>query len=93
MSWSAADLFQWVALEDWAYTAQFSLPQRRQAVFLNLTGIDTIGEVYIDGALVATTNNQFLRYLIPIADALLPSQTTHTINITIRRSGEPASNV
>uniref|UniRef100_A0A0M3IL90 beta-mannosidase n=1 Tax=Ascaris lumbricoides TaxID=6252 RepID=A0A0M3IL90_ASCLU len=60
---------RWVTENDWIYETTFRLDRiwkEYKAVVLSIEGLDTISIVYLNGAEVLRTHNQFLSYLIPL---------------------------
>lgn len=63
------DNYRWIGYENWTYETTFQLSQKvldKTAVNLVFHGIDTIGDVYLNGKLMQSVNNMFVRYVIPI---------------------------
>lgn len=60
-------LVQWVGERDWLYEGEFEVPEvrtmdARERFELELDGIDTYSDIYINGRLVGSTENMFLAY-------------------------------
>jgi beta-mannosidase len=62
-------LFQWVEEEQWHFRAQFFLNENfynAQELNLDIPNLDTYAQIYLNGKLLATTDNFFVHYQIPI---------------------------
>lgn len=69
-------VYRWVGHENWTYETTFELPAEvlnKSAINLVFHGIDTIGDVYVNGILVQSVNNMFVRYVIPIKEVVTVS--------------------
>ncbi|MHA1986689.1 MAG: glycosyl hydrolase 2 galactose-binding domain-containing protein [Promethearchaeota archaeon] len=56
---------KWVYESDWQYEKEFNLEPRileKKNVILRFHGLDTIAEVKLNGELIGTSNNMFVRY-------------------------------
>jgi len=64
----------WVAKSDWLYQNTFDLDEEALSArryFLRINGIDTFGEVWLNGAKIGDTQNNYRHYEFPIdADVL-----------------------
>lgn len=71
---SNEDSVQWVSDNNWLYTTTFYVDStqlsRHTHYELTLEGIDTFSEVYINGALVESTDNLFRKYTIRVTKHL-----------------------
>ena len=79
----ATEPFDWV--DDWCYTTSFSAPllsagHRQELVF---EGIDSIAEIYLNGAKLGDTENMHLAYRFDVTDRLQP---TNELKVVIRSS-------
>lgn len=65
---------QWVSDRNWLISTTFEIDQRNleasKAYLLRLSRVDTFGEIYLNGALVGTTDNYFRDYSFDIKDFL-----------------------
>lgn len=64
---------QWVAWKDWEYRREFTLDAAFLAhdrVFLECRGLDTIAQVYLNGTLVAETQNMFVEHEFDVTPLL-----------------------
>lgn len=64
---------QWVENEDWAYQTTFTLSESqiaRQAARLVFEGLDTYADVYLNGALLFSSDNMFKAYEADVKDLL-----------------------
>lgn len=61
--------YQWVAEKDWVYRVSFqATPQGK--TFLQFGGLDTIAEIYLNGAQVARHADMFLPLEVDVTDHL-----------------------
>lgn len=68
---------QWVENEDWAYRMNFTLGEEqmgRQAARLVFQGLDTYADVYLNGALVLSSDNMFRGYAVDVKGLLRPGE-------------------
>lgn len=64
---------QWVENEDWQYRTSFQVSEAqlaRDGALLELEGLDTYADVYLNGALILKADNMFLGYSIPVREVL-----------------------
>lgn len=64
---------QWVESKDWEYKTSFPLDESqcsRQAACLVFEGLDTYADVYLNGALILSSDNMFKGYSIEVKDML-----------------------
>lgn len=64
---------QWVEKEDWVYRTSFNVTDEqleRDAAYLSFEGLDTYADIYLNGSLLARTDNMFVGYKLPIKDVL-----------------------
>lgn len=59
----------WIHDCDWAYRCEFMAEPDKEAM-LEIQGLDTFADVYINGTLVKQTDNAFLYYEIPVANQI-----------------------
>ena len=62
-------LFQWVEEEQWHFKTQFFLNEtfyNAQELVLDIPNLDTYAQIYLNGKLLASTDNFFVHYQIPI---------------------------
>jgi beta-mannosidase len=62
-------VYRWVALDTWTYTATLVMEQatlEEGAVDLVLENVDTFAELELDGEIVATFSNSFVRSFVPL---------------------------
>jgi beta-mannosidase len=50
----------WVARTDWVYRTALAVPASKGPVFVLFHGLDTLADVYLDGRLAASHDNQYL---------------------------------
>ncbi len=71
----------WVAEADWEYRHSFSVPTaalKEARLYLACDGLDTLSEVYLNGALLGRTNNMYRQYRWE-AKALLKAKNNEII--------------
>ena len=59
------DLVQWAGERTWVFSKEFDVDTellQNKYVFLNLDSIDTLAEIRLNGKLIGTTENMFLRF-------------------------------
>ena len=64
---------QWIAKEDFTYTAKFDVTDviaAQEDVSLVFDGIDLFAEIYLNGKLLGKTENMFLQYVYDVKDLL-----------------------
>lgn len=64
---------QWVENEDWTYRTSFEVTDEqlaRDAAVLNFEGLDTYADIYLNGSLLASTDNMFVGYTLPVKEVL-----------------------
>jgi beta-mannosidase len=64
---------QWVGLSDWQYETSFTVDRatlQRDHVELVFDGLDTFADVYLNGTKLASTDNMFRRWRIPVKQVL-----------------------
>ncbi len=68
-------LCRWVAENDWRVSRWFRIEgDPGRGWYLDLSNVDTIAEIYINGQVVATTANMFRRYRPDVSGALKPGE-------------------
>ena len=83
---AAAESATWVADADWVYKREFDCDPELLAlprVYLNLDSVDTYSDIYVNGELVGSTDNMFLRYDLPLGSGLL-REKGNTVAIHIK---------
>jgi beta-mannosidase len=68
---------QWVETKEWEYRRRFRVGRdflRHDAIRLDCRGLDTIAEVYLNGRLVARTENMHRRYEFDVKRLLRPGE-------------------
>ena len=56
--------YRWVSYQNWTYSLVFALTKEQvnmDNIMLDCHGIDTVASVYLNGGLVNTTDNMFVR--------------------------------
>ncbi|KDQ11978.1 glycoside hydrolase family 2 protein [Botryobasidium botryosum FD-172 SS1] len=68
---------QWIGDREWLYTNVFDLgtPKQNESLEIEFQGLDTYCDVYLNGALLLKTDNQFLPYTV----SLSPSNSVHLL--------------
>ena len=78
-------LVQWIGERDWEYAREFTLSQdmlKKNIILLELDGLDTLAEVFINDKLVAKTDNSFISHSFDIKNYV--SRLTNKIRIKFR---------
>ncbi len=64
----------WVGEKDWAYVDRFPSPEHiRDRAFLRFEGLDTLADVYLNGALLGHFENMFREYAVEVKSRLAPA--------------------
>ncbi|XP_037951778.1 beta-mannosidase-like [Teleopsis dalmanni] len=70
---------RWIAKENWTFTNKFSLNkseyQSVRCVNLTLHGVDTVANIRLNGKVIGTTNNMFVRYSFNVIPYLQEENT------------------
>lgn len=64
---------QWVENEDWMYRTSFVVTEEqlnRDAAVLELDGLDTYADVFLNGALILRSDNMFVGHKVPVKPVL-----------------------
>ena len=61
-STAAARAASWVAESDWCYRSTYELDQIGEDLALDVQGIDTYADLWVNGTLIGTTQNNYRRY-------------------------------
>lgn len=64
---------QWVENEDWMYRTSFVVTEEqlnRDAAILELDGLDTYADVFLNGALILRSDNMFVGHKVPVKSVL-----------------------
>lgn len=64
---------QWVENEDWLYRTSFVVTEEqlnRDAAVLELDGLDTYADVFLNGALILRSDNMFVGHKVPVKSVL-----------------------
>ena len=75
---------QWVGLSDWQYETRFSVDKAtlaRDHVELVLDGLDTFADVYLNGHKLASADNMFRRWRVPVKTALHEGSNTLEVRL------------
>lgn len=67
------DAVQWVENEDWMYQTSFVVTEaqlNRDAAVLELDGLDTYADVFLNGALILKSDNMFVGHKLPVKSVL-----------------------
>lgn len=80
---------QWVGREDWRYERSFGIDSRlltdhasRDEIFLHFDSLDTCAEVRLNGALVGSSDNMFVRRRFAVGKLL--REGTNTLSVLLR---------
>jgi beta-mannosidase len=74
---------KWVYESDWLYEIEFSIEPsflEHKNILLRFHGLDTIAEVTLNGELIGSTNNMFVRYDYEVKSKLRQKNNKVTIN-------------
>ena len=80
-------LTRWVALTDWVYSTAFTVHPALLAlprIELVLDGVDTVGDVLLDGRQVLRVDNMFRRWVVDVTEALKGSTAEHNLTVVLR---------
>lgn len=74
---------KWVTEKDWCFVKEFDVPEGylKKYVFLNFEGIDTFADIYLNGKLVQSCDNMFLKYEIPVKDIISTGKNLLAVKI------------
>ena len=78
---------RWIAHTDWRYTTHLTIPPHLLALpylELQFDGIDTVGEVMLDGATVLQVDNQFRRWVVDVTEAVKAGKGSHNLTVLLR---------
>jgi hypothetical protein len=70
-----AAAYQWIAEKDWAYAVRFQTTEPEAESWLKFQGLDTIVDVYLNGALIASQANMFLPLAVNVTGKLRSENT------------------
>nr|CAD7426538.1 unnamed protein product [Timema monikensis] len=65
--------YRWVGYENWTYTKRFNVTDdilQKKDAYLVFHGLDTVADIFLNGELLGSTDNMFLRYQFPVTDLL-----------------------
>ncbi|GGA30250.1 beta-mannosidase [Dyella nitratireducens] len=75
---------QWVGLSDWQYETTFTVDKAtlaRDHVELVFDGLDTFADVYLNGQKLASADNMFRRWRVPVKSALHEGSNTLQVRL------------
>ena len=75
---------QWVGLSDWQYETRFTVDAAtlaRDHVELVFDGLDTFADVYLNGQKLASADNMFRRWRVPVKTALHAGSNTLEVRL------------
>jgi beta-mannosidase len=75
---------QWVGLSNWQYQTTFTVDKatlQRGHVELVFDGLDTFADVYLNGHKLASADNMFRRWSMPVKDALHEGKNTLEVRL------------
>ncbi len=84
-----ARALQWIAQQEWVYTADVAVSaelQAMQRIFLCFDGADTLAEVFVNGQHIGSMSNMFCAYRFDIK----PYITSETIRVQVRFASSTA---
>ncbi|NWF90617.1 MAG: hypothetical protein HXY50_14285 [Ignavibacteriaceae bacterium] len=76
---------QWITDCNWLYKTKFNIPSdfnKLKSTFLVFDGVDTISEIYLNGALIGRTENMFLKYQFDVTNHLRKKNNNLIIKFT-----------
>ncbi len=82
---------QWMENEDWEYSTYFDLTealQNKKNLHLILEEIDTYGEIKLNGKVLGTTDNMFLKYAFDISN--IAQKKNNVLSITLHSAAKKA---
>nr|CAD7448136.1 unnamed protein product [Timema bartmani] len=65
--------YRWVGYENWTYTKRFNVTDdilEKKDAYLVFHGLDTVTDIFLNGELLGSTDNMFIRYQFPVTDLL-----------------------
>ena len=75
------DRERWIDESDWLYYRRFTLPEVQGVPVLELEGVDTLAEVWLNGQLLGRCSNMFLPHAFPLTHALTEGENALLIRI------------
>ena len=75
---------QWVGLSDWQYETTFNVDKAtlaRDHVELVFDGLDTFADIYLNGQKLASADNMFRRWRVPVKTALREGRNTLEVRL------------
>ncbi|MDO4789536.1 MAG: glycoside hydrolase family 2 protein [Porphyromonas sp.] len=76
---------QWVSDSDWVYATTFNVSETNRSAgvkqILEFDGIDTFGEVYLNGEHLGSTENMFLVYSYDVTDKLIKGENNLVVHL------------
>lgn len=78
----ALDQERWIDRSDWLYYLRFHLPEDAKGrPYLCFQGIDTLGEVWLNGHKLGACDNMFTPWCFPVADTLKQGENVLVVRI------------
>lgn len=73
--------WSWVGLEDWRFNTSFALSQAEVAAaqVLQLDGVDTVAQVVLNGRVIGSTDDAFIRWRFAVPAGLLRAGTNSLV--------------
>lgn len=81
----------WVTQQDWVYEKSFVVTEEMLEKDLKLVfdGIDTYSEIAVNGAVIGTTDNMFLRYVFAVNNFVKVGENTLSVRLfSVKKKGE-----
>lgn len=69
----------WVGHENWTYSRSFQLSEamtQAQTILLIAEGVDTVATIFVNGRLLGTTNNMFVKYTFDVTNFVKAGDNT-----------------
>jgi len=75
--------YAWVGQTDWTYRTEITFDEnflRHNSIQLDCKGLDTVSTVWLNGNLVGSTSNMFIRYIFDIKQFIDPGENSLEIS-------------
>ena len=71
-----ADACQWIEDRDWQYSRSFTIETLPKKASLIFEGLDTYADIYLNGKLLASTENMFIRHSFDVSSLLCEGENS-----------------
>lgn len=75
-----ADACQWVEARNWEYTRTFTVEDPAEYTDLVFEGLDTYGDIALNGTLLGSADDMFIRHRFPVGGLLRPGENRITVS-------------